>query len=52
MNNDKLPEEFGLHDYIDFDLQFEKTFLDPLDIILKSIDWSAEAVSNLEDFFA
>ena len=50
--DDKLPEEFGLHDYIDFDLQFEKTFLDPLDIILKSIDWSAEAVSNLEDFFA
>ena len=50
--DDKLPEEFGLHDYIDFDLQFEKTFLDPLDIILKSIDWSAESVSNLEDFFS
>ena len=49
--DDKLPEEFGLHDYIDFDLQFQKTFLDPLDIILKSIDWSAEAVSSLEDFF-
>ena len=50
--DDKLPKEFGLHDYIDFDLQFEKTFLDPLDIILKSIDWSAESVSNLEDFFS
>jgi DNA polymerase elongation subunit (family B) len=49
--NNHLPEELGLHDYIDRDLQFEKTFLDPLDIILKSIDWTAEPVSTLEDFF-
>ena len=50
--DDKLPEELGLHDWIDHDLQFQKTFLDPLDIILRSIDWSAEATSSLEDFFA
>ena len=50
--DDKLPSELGLDKYIDYDLQFEKTFLDPLDIILKSIDWTAEPVSTLEDFFA
>ena len=48
---DKLPEELNLHDYVDHELQFQKTFLDPLDIILKSINWKAEPVASLEDFF-
>ena len=50
--NEHLPEELGLNDYIDTDLQFQKTFLDPLEIILKAIDWNAEPVATLEDFFA
>ena len=49
--DDKLPDELGLNNYIDYDLQFQKTFLDPLDIILKSIKWQAEPVATLEDFF-
>ena len=32
---DKLPDEFGLSDFIDYDLQFQKTFLDPLNVILR-----------------
>lgn len=47
----KLPKEFGLHDYIDYDLQFEKVFLDPLQIIIESLGWHAEEQSNLELFF-
>jgi DNA polymerase elongation subunit (family B) len=49
---DFLPEELELNKYIDYNLQFQKTFLDPLEIILKSIGWRAEPVATLEDFFA
>ena len=46
-----LPKEFELDKYIDYDTQFHKVFLKPLEIILDSIGWSAEKVDTLEDFF-
>jgi DNA polymerase elongation subunit (family B) len=46
-----LPEEFKLAKYIDYELQFEKTFLGPIEPILKSIGWSSEQQSSLESFF-
>ena len=48
---DVLPKELNLHKYIDYDLQFEKTFIEPLNLILESIGWSAEEQATLEDFF-
>lgn len=47
-----LPAEFRLDDYIDYDVQFEKAFMAPLNAILETINWHAEKQSNLEDFFA
>jgi len=46
-----FPHELGLDKYIDYDLQFEKSFLEPLKIILDSIGWQAERTVNLESFF-
>jgi DNA polymerase elongation subunit (family B) len=47
----KLPTEFDLHKYIDYERNFEKGFLDPLDAILSVIGWSAVEIATLEDFF-
>jgi DNA polymerase elongation subunit (family B) len=49
--NDKLPKSLGLNDYIDYEIQFEKSYLDPIQIILTAIGWKAEPSANLEFFF-
>jgi DNA polymerase elongation subunit (family B) len=46
-----LPDEFGLRKYIDHELQFQKTFLDPIEPVLEAIGWSSAEVASLEDFF-
>jgi DNA polymerase elongation subunit (family B) len=46
-----LPSEFKLDDYIDYDIQFEKAFMAPLNTILETIGWHSEKQSTLEDFF-
>jgi len=47
----EFPKEFGLTQYIDYDLQFEKSFIEPLKAILDSIGWSVEKQITLESFF-
>lgn len=47
-----IPEEFDLTKYIDYDIQFEKSFVEPLKIILDSIGWKTEKTSSLEAFFS
>ena len=46
-----FPKEFELEKYIDYELQFEKAFLDPLKVILDSIGWRVKKESTLESFF-
>jgi DNA polymerase elongation subunit (family B) len=46
------PKELELEKYIDYDLQFEKAFLEPLKTILDAIGWSAEKTVTLESFFS
>jgi len=47
-----FPHEIGLDKYIDHDLQFDKSFLEPLKIILDAIEWNVEKTVNLELFFS
>ena len=47
-----FPTELGLDKYIDYDLQFEKSFVEPLKSILDAIGWNVEKTVNLELFFA
>ena len=47
----RLPKEFGLQEYIDYETQFEKTFIEPMKIILDCIGWQVERQNSLEAFF-
>jgi DNA polymerase elongation subunit (family B) len=47
-----FPKELGLDKYIDYELQFEKSFVEPLKSILDAIGWNVEKTVNLELFFA
>ena len=47
-----FPHELNLDKYIDYDLQFEKSFVEPLKAILDAIGWNVEKTVNLELFFS
>jgi DNA polymerase elongation subunit (family B) len=46
-----LPPEFDLDKYIDYNTQFEKSFLEPLKDLLDCVGWKTEHVNTLEAFF-
>ena len=47
-----MPKELDIDKWIDYDLQFEKSFVDPIRTIMDCIGWKIEQTSSLEDFFA
>lgn len=48
---DFLHSEFGLDDYIDKELQFEKTFIEPLKSFTDILGWTTERKNSLFQFF-
>lgn len=48
----KIPTEFNIHRYVDYDLMFEKAFLDPMNTIVQALGWQTEKVNTLEDLFS
>ncbi len=47
----ELPVEFNVAPYIDYDTQFHKTFIEPLNSVLKVIGWNYEKKLTLDRFF-
>lgn len=47
-----LPAEFKLNQYVDYQTQFEKTYVQPMNNILNTFGWTTEPKSTLEGFFS
>lgn len=47
----RLPKEFDIDRFVDYDTQFEKVFIEPIKLILDCMKWTTEKQSSLEDFF-
>jgi DNA polymerase elongation subunit (family B) len=47
-----LPREFDLHRFVDYDMQFDKSFVEPLKNIVNLINWNVEPVASLDSFFS
>ena len=48
---DSLPKEFGLTEYVDYDMMFEKTFMSPITDMCKPLGWSVEKKNDLSALF-
>jgi len=46
-----VPKEFDLDKMIDYETQFDKSFVEPLKSILDKINWQVEKTTSLMDFF-
>ena len=47
----RLPKEFNLQEYVDYDLQFDKAFIEPIKVVLDCMGWEVEKQNSLESFF-
>ena len=47
----EVPKEFGIEKYVDYQTQFEKSFLEPLKNVLQCIGWQHEKVITIGRFF-
>ena len=47
-----FPKELDLNRFVDYEMQFNKAFLEPVKTILDAIGWSVEKKVSLESFFS
>ena len=47
----QFPKELNIGKYVDYELQFDKSFLEPLKTILQCINWKTEKTNTLQSFF-
>jgi DNA polymerase elongation subunit (family B) len=47
----RFPKELGLDKYVDYDLQFEKSFLEPVRSLVDIIGWKTEKTISLDSLF-
>jgi len=47
-----LPRQLGLDSYIDYNTQFDKSFVEPIKTILDAIGWQVEKRANLDSFWS
>jgi hypothetical protein len=47
----RFPKELGLEKFVDYNMQFEKTFISPLKAILDVIGWNTKRVNTLDKLF-
>ena len=49
---DYMPKQFNLDKYVDYNMQFEKTFLGAIETVLDAVGWKSERSITLESFFS
>ena len=49
---DTLPPEFGLHDYIDYDIMLEKVFVQNIKLLCDPLGWKPVYTPSLSSFFS
>lgn len=47
----ELPKELGIHEYLDYDSQWEKVYISPLKSFTDILGWSTKKINTLEDLF-
>ncbi len=47
----RLPSEFGIKEFIDYEMQFDKAFVEPIKVVLDCMGWKTEKQNSIEDFF-
>jgi DNA polymerase elongation subunit (family B) len=48
----QIPPEFGLDKYVDYDMMFQKAFLEPLNSLLECVSWQLKEKATLDELFS